>query len=43
MKLVFVVRGTQSFWLQGYSSPERFAEHGRIIDEVIYSFRLASP
>jgi len=40
MKVVFVVRGTQCFWLQGYSSPEKFAEHEPIIDEVIQSFRL---
>ncbi len=41
MKVVFVVRGTECFWLQGYSSPENFAEHEPLIDEVIQSFQLA--
>ena len=40
-KSVFVVRGTECFWLQSYTTPpDMYDEHVAVMDEVLYSFHL---
>jgi hypothetical protein len=39
-KILLVLRGEQSFMIEGYSMPEMFAGQEDVIDSVLYSFHL---
>jgi len=39
-KYVIVIRGTEAFLVMGFTTPERFEQDERVMDELIYSFHL---
>ena len=39
-KYVFVIQGTQAFFIMGFSTPARFEQDEAVLDEVIHSFHL---
>jgi len=39
-KILLALRGEQTFMLQGYTTPQQFAQQQPEIDSVLYSFRL---
>lgn len=39
-KYVFVIQGTQAFFIMGFTAPARFEQDESILDEVIHSFNL---